>query len=123
MAADQKNFQHFLYVDDNGVSWTKRGELDAARNAVDGSAAATGAPTWNDSASMKTRKVIYLDPTTGRTKTIIVYTAAAFAAITLASTLAFHVEGNTATVTYTADKKVGEKQPRRGVITGHADHA
>jgi hypothetical protein len=123
MAADQKNFQNYLYVDDNTVSWTKRGETDAARNAVDGSAAGTGAPVWRNSPRMKTRSVTYQDPTTFRSKQIIVYTAAAFAAIALGSTLAFHVEGESATVNYNAIKKNAEKQPGRGPSRQLADHA
>jgi len=123
MAADQKNFQNFLYVDDNAVSWTKRGEDDAVRGAVDGHAASTGAPTWKDGARQRARSVIYQDGTTFRTKKVLVYTAAAFAAIALGSTLAFHVENETTTVTYTAVKKLGEKQPSRGAARQLADHA
>lgn len=123
MAAEQKNFDNFLYVDDNGVSWTKRGESDAIRGAVDGHATGTGAPMWLDSPRMRARRVIYTDATTFRTKTILVYTAAAFAAIALASTLNFKVEGNTATVAYTASKKLAEKQPARSASRQLADHA
>lgn len=123
MAAEQKNFNNFLYVDDNGVSWTKRGEDDAIRGAVDGHATGTGAPTWEDSPRMKVRRVLYQDPTTFRTKSVIVYTAAAFAAIALGSTLNFHVESNTAAVAYNAVKKLGEKQPGRGASRQLADHA
>lgn len=123
MAADQRNFQNFLYVDDNAISWTKRGEDEAVRGAVDGHATGTGAPTWRNSPRMKTRSVTYQDPTTFRTKAVIVYTAAAFAAIALGSTLGFHVEGETATVNYSAIKKNGERQPSRGASRQLADHA
>jgi hypothetical protein len=123
MAAEQKNFQHFLYVDDNGDHWTKRGELDAIRNAVDGSAGQDASPLWVERPSMRVRKAIYLDGSTGRTKTIIVYTAGAYAALAIGDTLNFKVEGNTGAVTYTLDRKVPEHQGRRGTITGKADHA
>ncbi len=123
MAADQRNFQNFDYLDDNAVHWTKRGEDEAVRGAVDGHATGTGAPVWRNSARMKTRSVVYSDPTTFRTKEVIVYTPTAFAAIALGSTLAFHVEGETAAVTYTAIKKIGEKQPGRGAARQLADHA
>ena len=44
MAREAKNFGLFDYVDDNGTDWNKRGEIDAVRNAVDGSTAALGNP-------------------------------------------------------------------------------
>src|SRR5436190_24390834 len=99
MAADQKNFQLFKYVDDNGVSWNKRGEDNAALNAVNGSAALGAFPVWEDSPRMKVRTITYRDPTTFRQKKVIFYTAAAFAAVVVGTdTLALHVEGNSATV-------------------------
>jgi hypothetical protein len=123
MAADQRNFQNFLYVDDNGVSWTKRGEDEAVRGAVDGHATGTGAPVWRNSPRMKVRTVTYQDPTTFRTKEVIIYTATAFAAIAIGSTLSFHVEGETAAVAYNAIGKNAEKQPKRGGSRQLADHA
>jgi len=123
MAADQRNFQNFDYLDDNAVHWTKRGEDETVRGAVDGHTSGTGAPTWRNSPRMRTRSVTYQDPTTFRTKEVIVYTPTAFAAISLGNTLAFHVEGETATVSYTAIKKTGEKQPGRGSSRQLADHA
>jgi hypothetical protein len=121
MARNQKNFDNLLYVDDNAVSWTKRGEVGGDADAVDGHATGTGAPTWIDSSRMKVRRVIYQDPTTFRTVNPIIYTAAAFAAITLGSTLAVQVEGLATTVNYNAIKKQAEKQPSRGVSRKLAD--
>jgi hypothetical protein len=125
MAADQKNFQLFTYVDDNGVSWNKRGELDAARNAVDGNAAFGAHPNWGRETSRHaTRKIIYVDPTTFRSKRVVFYTAAAYNAVVVGTdTLAFHVEGETATVAYTASKKVPERQPAAIGTRQLADHA
>jgi hypothetical protein len=54
---------------------------------------------------------------------VIFYTAAAFAAVALGDIVAFHVEGETATVNYTAVKKEAEKQPSRGPARQLADHA
>lgn len=122
MAADQKNFQNYLYVDDNGVSWTKRGEVGPAA-AVDGHATGTNAPTWINSARMKTRHIIYQDATTFRTISPIFYTAAAFAAVALGDIVAVHVEGEATAVNYTASKKVAEKQPSRTPARQLADHA
>jgi hypothetical protein len=123
MPAVQKNFQNFKYTDDNAVIWTKRGEDGGPAAAIDGHAAGTGAPTWRDSARMHARRVIYQDATTFRTVSCIIYTAAAFTAIALGSTVAVSVEGETATVAYTAIKKASEKQPGRGASRQLADHA
>lgn len=121
MARNQKNFENFLYVDDNGVSWTKRGEIGGDATAVDGHANGTGAPTWIDSARMRVRRIIYQDPTTFRTVDPIFYTAAAFAAVALGAVLAVQVEGLATTVNYVAVKKVAEKQPSRGTSRKLAD--
>lgn len=125
MAADQRNYQVFTYVDDNGTVWNKRGEEDAAQNAIDGSAALTdGAPMWpHASRRFHTRMAVFFDPTTFRTKRIIVYTAAAYAAITGATTLAVAVPGETGTVTYSLAEKIAEKQPVAHAARQLADHA
>lgn len=121
MARNQKNFDNLLYVDDNGVSWTKRGEIGGDAAAVDGHAAGTGAPTWIDSSRMKVRRIIYQDPTTFRTVTPIIYTASAFGSVHLGDIVAVQVEGLATTVNYTAVKKLAEKQPSRGVSRKLAD--
>lgn len=121
MARNQKNFQNFLYVDDNGVSWTKRGEDGGPGAAVDGHAAGTGAPTWIDGPRMKTRKIVYQDPTTFRTQRVVFYTAAAYAAVALGDIIAVQVEGLATTVNYNATKKEPEKQPSRGSARQLAD--
>lgn len=125
MAADQKNFQLYTYLDDNGQSWNKRGELDATRNAVDGSTAFGAHPAWGrESPRHRVRKAVYMDSTTFRTKTIIVYTPTAFAALTPGtSTLSFHVEGETTAVVYTLASKIPEKQPSAAGSRQLADHA
>jgi len=121
MARNQKNFENFLYVDDNAVDWTKRGEDGGAAAAVDGHAAGTGAPTWIDSPRMRARRIVYQDPTTFRTVTPIIYTGAAYAAIDLGDVVAVQVEGLATTVNYTAVKKLAEKQPSRGAARQLAD--
>jgi hypothetical protein len=122
MARNQKNFDNFLYVDDNGVSWTKRGESGGDATAVDGHATGTGAPMWIDSSRMKARRIVYQDPTTFRTVSPIFYTAAAYAAVALGTdVLAVQVEGLATTVNYTANKKQAEKQPARGPSRKLAD--
>ncbi len=125
MPADQRNFGLFTYVDDNGVSWNKRGEDNAAINAIDGSSAFGGHPRWpKESRRYHTRKARYVDPTTFRSKQVVIYTAAAYAALVAGtSTLALHVEGETATVTYTLAEKIPEKQPGASAVRQLADHA
>lgn len=124
MAAEQKNFGLFTYVDDQGVSWNKRGEKDAIRNAVDGSAAFGANPYWVESNRHQVRRGLYQDPTTFRTKTVILYTAAAAAALTPGTdTLSFHVEGNTAAVSYTYAGLIAERQPKVKAVNNLADHA
>lgn len=121
MARNQKNFDNLLYVDDNGVHWTKRGEVGGDGSAVDGHANGDGSPTWIDSPRMRARRIIYQDPTTFRTVSPLFYTAAAFAAVALGTNLAVQVEGLATTVNYAAVKKIAEKQPARGVSRKLAD--
>jgi len=121
MARNQKNFDNFLYVDDNGDSWTKRGEKGGAAAAVDGHATGTGDRTWIDSKRMKVRRIVYQDPTDFRTVDPIFYTSAAFAAVAIGDILAVQVEGLATTVNYSAIKKVPEKQPSRGPSRNLAD--
>jgi len=125
VVAAQKNFGLFTYTDDNGVDWNKRGELDAIRNAVDGSSAFGAHPNWGrETVRHMPRTITYQDATTFRTKRVIFYTAAAYAAITVGtSTLSFMVEGETVAVVYTAVKKNPERQPSAASPRNLADHA
>jgi len=124
MAADQPNFNLFTYVDDNAVSWNKRGETDTNRAAVDGNAAFGSHPNWGrETTRHSVRKIIYQDPTTFRTKRVIFYTAAAYAAVALGDIIAFHIEGNAAAVNYNAIKKVAERLPQAAASRQLADHA
>jgi hypothetical protein len=121
MARNQKNFQNFLYIDDNTIHWTKRGEDGGAAALVDGHATHDGSPTWIDSSRMRVRRIIYQDPVTFRTVDPIFYTAAAYAAVTLGDIVAVQVEGLSTTVNYNAVKKIAEKQPSRGTSRQLAD--
>jgi hypothetical protein len=113
MARNQKNYQNFLYVDDNGVSWTKRGEDGGAAALVDDHAPATGAPVWRDSPRMRVRKIIFQDPVTFRTVLPIFYTSSAYNLVAIGDIVAVQVAGLATTVNYNAVKKLGEKQPSR----------
>lgn len=124
MAIEQRNFSLYKYVDDNAVSWNLRGEKEAVRQAVDGSAAAGGYPAFVPTARHKPRTIVYQDLTTFRTKRVIFYTAAAFAAITLgSSTLTFMIEGSATGVVYTAAQKLAERNPKAVAGPNLAEHA
>lgn len=125
MAADQRNIGLFTYVDDNAVSWNKRGEQETVRQAVDGSTAFGAHPNWGrETTRHSVRKILYQDPTTFRSKMVIFYTTTAWNAVALGTdTLAFPVEGETAAVNYTAIKRIPERQPRAAAPKQLADHA
>ena len=112
MAQDSRNTSLFTYVDNDGNTWNARGEKQTAVNAIDGSTTLTaGAPVWINSKKRRTRKVIFEDPATFRTKVVVVFTAAAFTAITGSTTLAVPVPGSATAVTYSLSQKIDEKQP------------
>jgi hypothetical protein len=121
MARNQKNFDNILYVDDNGVHWTKRGEVGHDAATIDGHATHDGSPTWIDSSRMKVRRIVFQDPTTFRTVSPIFYTAAAYAAVDLGDALNITVPGLATTVAYNAVKKLPERQPARGTSRKLAD--
>jgi hypothetical protein len=125
MAADQKNFALFTYVDNDGISWNKRGEVNSARQAIDGNAAPGAHPNWGRSTRRhKARSITYVDGTTFRKVEVVFYTAAAFAAVVKGTdTIAVHVEGESATVAYTASKKNDEKSASATSGPQLADHA
>jgi len=112
MARNQKNYQNFLYVDDNATNWTKRGEDGGAGAAIDGHAAQDGSPMWVDGARYRARRVIAQDPTTFRTVAFVVYTPTAFSAISRGDTVAVQVAGLATTVNYTVIGKDPERQPK-----------
>lgn len=115
MARNQKNFTLFAYVDNNGVTWNKRGEDGGAGAAVDGHAAfdPTKAVFPATNRRWQVRRIIYTDPTTFRKIFPIFYTAAAWAAVALGDIVAVQVPGLATTVNYTATRKLPEKQPSR----------
>jgi hypothetical protein len=124
MAAAQRNTNLFTYVDDNGTDWAARGEIDSAVNAIDGSSAfAPGDPVWIDSGRRRTRKAVFFDPTTFRTKRVVVFTAAAFASITGATTLSVPIPGTGTSATYSLSQKIPEKQPVAKTSRNLPDHA
>lgn len=111
MPRNQKNFTFFTYVDDDGVSWNKRGESGGAGDAVDGHAAADPAnPVWEERPNNTVRKIIYMDGTTGRTVHLIFYTAAAYAAVARGDIVSVAVAGSATNVNYAAVQKIPERK-------------
>lgn len=113
MAVNEKNFSYFTYVDDNGTTWNVRGEDGGAFTGVDGHAALTaGAPTWGrQSKRRRPRMVEATDPATFRKVRGVIYTAAAFAAISGGDDISVSVAGGGTAVTYKVSAKLPEKQP------------
>lgn len=124
-ASNERNYQVFSYTDDNAAVWNKRGALDAAINALDGSTVLTAGKALWPAASRRyhTRMAVFQDPTTFRTVRVVIYTPAAFAALTGASTLNVNVPGNVAAVVYNLIEKISEKQPVAHSTRQLADHA
>ncbi len=111
MPRNQKNFGYLTYVDDDGVSWNKRGETGGAGDAVDGHAAANPAnPVWEQRPGNTVRKIIYMDGTTGRTVHIPFYTASAFTAVARGDIVAVQVAGLATTVNFAAVQKIAERK-------------
>ncbi len=125
MAVEQKQFSLFTYTDGTGQAWNIRGEKDTVRNAVDGSTPAGAHPHWARTTRRHSpRKIIYQEATTFRTKSVVIYTAAAMAAITLnTSTLTFFIEGSATGAVYTAKKIVPERLPAGIAGPSLAEHA
>jgi len=112
MARNQKNFAYFEYEDDNGAMWNVRGESGGAATAVDGHTTDYTNPVWGKNTTRRhVRYAIYQDATTFRTIKAIIYTPAAFAALSAGDIVAVQVEGLATTVNYTLAAKVPEKQP------------
>jgi len=125
LPADQRNFNYYTYVSDDGTTYNIRADVDWAAITGHGLAARTnGAPLFIPTGRRKPRTATYVDSTTGRKKKGPIGTATAFSALSLGSTQNFHVEGETATVAYTAAVKSNERVP--GTVlqsVGLPDHA
>lgn len=125
MAADQLNYAFVSYASDDGADYCiKANAADAANTDLGGVVCTTEKPYGAVTKRRSPRKAIFRDGTTFRTKTAIVFTASAYAALTVGSdTVDVHVPGNTAAVTYTLVKKVPERVPSTVIGRQDADHA
>lgn len=113
MPGNEKNFQLFDYVDDNGFHWCLKGESGGAGTAIDGHAA----PVFTNPVFGKItrrrhpRYIVATNVTTFRTIRFIVYTAAAYAAIAGGSTVAVQLPGLATTTPFLVSAKIGDKIP------------
>lgn len=125
MVLPQRNFGYQTYVDDDSVSWNKRGEIGGAAAAVDGHAAAVATqPVWHNERQNHVRRVVYQDSTTGRKAIPIIYTAAAYAAIAKGDIISVPVPGSATNVNYACVDKLPERKRGSPSFSTHlADHA
>lgn len=123
MAENAPNRKFQLYIDDHGTHWNKMGSTGDGCDAISGTAAAV-AGTQNfpkQSRRYRARQAVFIDPATFRTKTCVIYTAAAAAAISGASTVSVDVPGSATPVTYSFDHLVPEKTPVKSISRNLAD--
>ena len=124
MPGVQRNFQLFDYESDDGNTYSVRGEVGGAFAAVDGHAATFAFPAYGrQTKNRHVRKVSASDPTTFRSVIGIIYTAAAFAAISPGDVIAVSVPGLATAVNYTVDGFIAEKRPRVRLGRQLPDHA
>lgn len=123
MAADQRNFKWYRYVDDSARNWAIRADSNWGDNTDSGLATfnVDDPPFGPQSKRHHPRKAVYRDSTTFRVVVLVMGTAAAYAAAP--STVAIHVPGETATVTYSLVDKVPEKLQLPQTSRNLADHA
>jgi hypothetical protein len=124
MPADQRNFGYFTYESGDGNSYNLRCGSEWAAISAHGLAARSSAnPRMIPSKQQRPRAAVYVDLTTGRTKQGPIGTAAAWTALAIGDTQDFHVEGETAAVTYTLARKTEEKIPGSVIQSFRPDHA
>jgi hypothetical protein len=126
MAADQRNLQMFLYTDDDTNQWNVM--MDNGADCASVNPTRTGFDTSKQVWDRQTRrnhvrKAVFQDPTTFRTRSCVIADPTDFAAINAATTIAVHVPGETATVTYELKEKVAERKARAKTSRNEPDHA
>lgn len=124
LPADQRNFGYFTYVSGDGTTYNVRCDSDWAAISGHGLAArANGQPLYVATGRKKPRKATYVDLTTGRKKIGPIGTSTAWDALAIGSTQDFHVEGETAAVTYTLAAKSPERVGGSVIQSFLPDHA
>jgi hypothetical protein len=122
---DQKNLGFFSYDSDDATSYCLKGDKEWGDAAASGGSACTGEPAYGRATTRRApRFVIFRDPTTFRTFRGVVYTPAAYAALTVgSSTRSITLPGSATPQTYTVVKKVPEKIPSTVIGRQLSDHA
>jgi hypothetical protein len=125
MPADQRNFGYSDYLGDDAVHYCVKADSNWIALSGSGGATCTNAIAYGrDTRRRAKRYAIYEDGTTFRTVKEPVFTPTAFGALTVGtSTIAVHVPGETATVTYTLVKLGAEKRPRTVIGRTDPDHS
>ncbi len=125
MPADQRNFAFSDYLSDDGTHYCMKADAAWIANTDSGGAACTTGNAYGAKTSRrKPRTAIYIDSTTFRSAAYPVFTPTAAAALTPGTdTLAVHVPGETATVTYTLARIAPERRPNLVLTSSKADHA
>ncbi len=125
MPLDQRNFNYFSYdSDDASTSFCIRGDAAWGANADSGGSACAGEPAYGRATARRhPRYAVFRDPTTFRTFKSVVYTPAAFAALTIGDTLAVSLPGSATPQNYTLVQKINEKLAAKVVGRQLIDHA
>lgn len=116
-----RNFNYFSYVSDDGTTYNLKGDAVWGAAAASGGAAAGAHPAYGRASRRRApRKAIFRDPTSFRTFTGTIYTAAAFTAINIGSTtVTRQLPGASTGVVFTCIKKIAEKIPT--TVIGRTD--
>lgn len=124
MPGVQRNFDFFSYDSDDATSYCLKADEDWGNNADSGGTACAGEPAYGRATTRRSpRYVIYRDPTTFRTFKGVVFTPAAYAALSVGDTLAVTYPGSATPQNYGLVKKVPERIPSTVVGRQLADHA
>ena len=123
MAATQRNFKWYRYVDDSGRNWAIRADADWGDSGASGLAAFNTAdqPFGPQTKRHHPRFAVYQDPTTFRIFRGVVGTAAAYAA--LAATHDVVIPGEVAAVTYNLADQIPERLQKPKASRNLGDHA
>jgi hypothetical protein len=112
MPSNQKNFEYFEYTDDDGGLWNVRGESGGAFTAVDGHSTDYSHPTFGRQTKRRhTRFVEATHPETFRKVRGIIYTPAAYAAISRGSSINVNLAGLAVAEAFTVSAKIAERMP------------
>jgi hypothetical protein len=125
MPLDQRNLGFFSYDSDDGTSYCIKGDALWGADGDSGGSACAGEPAYGAATTRRSpRYAIFRDPTTFRTFKSVVYTPAAYAALTIGtSTQLVTLPGSVTQQSYTLVKKVPERIPSTVIGRQLSDHA